>query len=177
MRRFSMILATVILGSTTAGATCIATPDKIQRIRVVRCEDSRAYVEAAAAAIAAEQLNGFGLSRDELVARSEKRRGRILVAFVEKELTFEARPAKSEEAGMEVVITSPWHDVSETRRYWWADRWGRLKCDDLPRDKSVDIWASMPCCDVLPPGSACLANFDLASEIADWIERELPTRE
>ena len=138
-------ILTLFLPVCSVRAICDLQPQKVQELRVLRCENTRSYVDAGAATLTEEERQQRGSSRPfGTWGRSQEQSGRILVAVVTKELTFEHRAGKEPGPRIVAEVTAPWHSVRQHRRYWWEERWGLRGCDDLPRDEQLMVFVSAP---------------------------------
>src|SRR5262245_10219406 len=159
------IVAMAVLVSEPRADCGPFTPGRLVKLSVLRCESARPYLEAAAAAKA---IKGFG---DLAKSSEEKYPGTVMVGTVKWELRL--KPALVQPEGSSITAEPQWTRVVENARVWLQG--ASDLCRETKPNQVVELWVHAPCCDLLPPQSACLADMDIAESLPQFIKTIVAT--
>ena len=157
MKATFILILVAFLNNPFAHATCFNKPGKLVRANVLRCESALPYLKAGSDALSwrERQLPGAppGPVVDLAAISEDGNPGTVLVVAVywELALTSDARTGS-------IRADGKWGSVQEHAILWWNGQPG--SCPTVEKAASLDLYVYFPCCDLVPPMGACLADLD-----------------
>src|SRR5688572_21499337 len=143
-----------------ASADCVFRPGRVVKVRVLRCESARPYLEAAELAKPMGRFVGLAKTSEE------RWPGTVLIGQVSWELRLV--PARSGTGIDGVTAEARWARVEENTRLWLKGVAAHV-CSPKDPTEVLDLWVHPPCCDLVPPYAACLADMDYGEPMSKEI--------